>query len=411
MRYLSFLKQPNANTVEVVRRVERRAKELKEKKIIPDDVNYTIASSQAYYIENSIKNVGSSAVVGGILAVLMIWFFLHNLKRTFIIAVAIPVSILGTFILMGLSNVTLNIFSLGGLVLAVGLMLDNCIVILENITRHQKEESLSAQDAAHIGSREVASALVASTLTNLAAIIPFFFIKGITALLFRDMVVTISVAFIISLLVSLTVIPSLTAYLFKVKSKKEKEGFSKRVIERAVAVYRKFLKLILRHKVITLGSVAALFILSIFLVGTLGREFLPQIDDGKITVKVKLPVGSALEETDKVVKNLEAIIKEMPGVGKVYSMVGGYWQRRNVYEKANEADVAIELVQKSRRPIPIVAFIKKLQKPLKDKPIAGAQIKVMKTPLRGIKKTSTSDIDIRIRGYNLDTLYDLAKDI
>ncbi|MCM8771164.1 MAG: efflux RND transporter permease subunit, partial [Candidatus Omnitrophica bacterium] len=408
---LSFLKQPNANTVKVARLVEKRAQELKKKKIIPDDVNYTVASSQAYYIENSIKNVGSSAVVGGILAVLMIWFFLHNLKRTFIIAVAIPVSILGTFILMGLSGVTLNIFSLGGLVLAVGLMLDNCIVILENITRHQKEELISAQDAAHIGSREVASALVASTLTNLAAITPFFFIKGITALLFRDMVVTISVAFIISLLVSLTVMPSLTAYLFKVKSKNEKDGFSKRVIERAVTVYRKLLKLILRHKVITLGSVAALFILSIFLVGTLGREFLPQIDDGKITVKVKLPVGSALEETDKVVKNLEAIIKEMPGVGKVYAMVGGYWQRRNIYEKANESDVAIELVQKSRRPIPTVAFIKKLQKRLKDKPIAGAQIKVMKTPLRGIKKTSTSDIDIRIRGYNLDTLYDLAKDI
>ncbi|MCM8756450.1 MAG: efflux RND transporter permease subunit, partial [Candidatus Omnitrophica bacterium] len=154
-----------------------------------------------------------------------------------------------------------------------------------------------------------------------------------------------------------------------------------------------------------------LFILSIFLAGTLGREFLPQIDDGKITVKVKLPIGSAVEETDKVVKKLEAIIKEMPGVGKVYAMVGGYWQRRNIYEKANEADVAIELVTKSKRPIPTPIFIKKLQKHLKDKPIAGAKIKVTKTPLRGIKKTSTSDIDIRIRGYNLDTLYALAKDI
>lgn len=408
---LSFLKQPNANTVEVARKAEKRAKELKEKKIIPDDVNYTVASSQAYYIENSIKNVGSSAVIGGILAVFMIWFFLHNLKRTFIIAVAIPISILGTFILMGLSDVTLNIFSLGGLVLAVGLMLDNCIVILENITRHQKEESSSAQDAAHIGSREVAGALVASTLTNLAAIIPFFFIKGITALLFRDMVVTISVAFIISLFVSLTVIPSLTAYLFKVKSEKEKDGANKKVIEGIVAAYKKLLKLILRHKLITLGLVAALFIVSILLVGMLGKEFLPQIDDGKITAKVKLPVGSALEKTDEVVRKLEAIIKEMPGVGKVYSMVGGYWQRRNIYEKANESDVAIELVKKSKRPLSTPEFVKKLQKRLKDKPVPGAQIKVMKTPLRGIKKTSTSDIDIRIRGYNLDTLFEIAKDI
>jgi multidrug efflux pump subunit AcrB len=145
--------------------------------------------------------------------------------------------------------------------------------------------------------------------------------------------------------------------------------------------------------------------------GRLGREFLPQIDDGKITAKVKLPVGSALEETDKVVRKLEAVIKEMPGVGKVYSMVGGYWQRRNVYEKANESDVPIELVKKSKRPLPTPIFIKKLQKRLKDNPIPGAQIKVMKTPLRGIKKTSTSDIDIRVRGYNLNTLFDIAKDI
>jgi len=407
---LSFLKQPNANTVEVVSQINKRANELIKKKIIPDDVNYAVASSQAYYIENSVKNVGSSAVIGGILAMFMIWFFLRNLKRTFIIAVAIPVSILGTFILMGLTNVTLNIFSLGGLVLAVGMLLDNCIVMLENITRHQKETA-NAADAAHIGSKEVASALVASTLTNLAAIIPFFFIKGITSLLFRDMVVTISVAFIISLFVSLTVIPSLTTYLFKAKRETDENSFNKKVIEKIVAVYKKSLKLVLRHKVITVSCVGVLFILSLLLMGTLGREFLPQIDDGKITVKVKLVVGSALEETDEVAKKLELIIKEMPGVGKVYSMVGGYWQRRNVYEKANESDLAIELVSKSKRPLSTGAFIKKLQKQLKDNPIPGAKIKVMKTPLRGIKKTSTSDIDIRVRGYNLNTLFDIAKDI
>lgn len=407
---LSFLKQPNANTVEVVSKINKRAKDLIKKKVIPDDVNFAVASSQSYYIENSVSNVGSSAVIGGILAMLTIWFFLHNIKRTLVIAIAIPVSILGTFILMGLSGVTLNIFSLGGLVLAVGMLVDNSIVMLENITRHQKDAA-NPLDAAHIGSKEVTSALIASTLTNVAAIIPFFFIKGIASLLFRDMVVTVTVAFIISLFVSLTVVPCLSAHLFKNKKEANDDSFNKRVIERGIAIYRRMLKGVLRRKFITIGAVVLLFVVSILFIRSSGREFLPQIDDGKISIKIKLPVGSALEKTDVIVKKLEEIINTMPGVKKVYSMIGGYWQRRNVFEKANEADIIIELAEKSKRPLPTGAVIKKLQKQLKDNPIQGAKIKVMRTPLRGIKKTSTSDVDIRIRGYNLGRLYDIAKDI
>jgi CzcA family heavy metal efflux pump len=407
---LSFLKQPNANTVEVVSKISKRAQELIKKKVIPDDVNYAVASSQSYYIENSVKNVGSSAVIGGFLAMLMIWFFLHNIKRTLVIAVAIPVSILGTFILMGLSDVTLNMFSLGGLVLAVGMLVDNSIVMLENITRHQSDAANSA-DAAHIGSKEVTGALIASTMTNLAAIIPFFFIKGIASLLFRDMVITVTVAFIISLVVSLTVVPCLSAHLFKNKKEADNDNFTKRVIEKGTRVYKKLLRSVLRYKVIAISGVIILFIASLLSARTLGREFLPQIDDGKITMKVKLPVGSAVEKTDAVVKRLEGVINTMPGVKKVSSMVGGYWQKRNVYEKANESDITIELAEKSKRPLPTGEVIKKIQKQLKDNPIKGAKIKVMRTPLRGIKTTSTSDIDIRIKGYNLDALFGIAKDI
>lgn len=407
---LSFLKQPNANTVEIVSNINKRTSELIAKKIIPEDVRSDVASSQAVYIENSIKNVGITAIIGGFLAMLMIWFFLHNLKRTVVIAIAVPVSILGTFILMGLADVTLNIFSLGGLVLAVGMLLDNSIVMLENITRHQKDASCM-EEAAHIGSGEVTSALAASTLTNLAAIIPFFFITGIASLLFRDMVVTISVAFVISLIVSLTVVPCLSAHWFKFKQSSDENGFTKKLIDNGIVMYKRALTRALGHRLVIGGIVAALFVFSIILAGSLGREFLPQIDDGKVTVKVKLPVGSAVEKTDMVVKELEKRINDLPGVAKVYSMVGGYWQRKNVYEKANEADITIDLVKKSVRPVSTDNFIKKLQRSIKDDPVKGARIKVMKTPLRGIKKTSTSDVDIRIRGHNLDRLFGLAKDV
>jgi len=407
---LSFLKQPNANTVEIVSNINKRARELIEKDIIPDDVDYTIASSQAYYIENSIKNVGTSTVIGGILAMLTIWFFLHNIKRTFVIATAIPVSILGTFILMGLSDVTLNIFSLGGLVLAVGMLVDNSIVMLENITRHQSDAA-NPMDAAHIGSKEVTSALIASTMTNLAAIIPFFFIKGIASLLFRDMVVTVTAAFVISLLVSLTVVPSLSAHLFKNKKEAGDDNLNKKLITRGTAFYKKALERVLRYRIAVISGVVVLFIISLFAARTLGREFLPQIDDGRISLKVKLPVGSAVEKTDAVVKRLEEMVKTMPGVKKVSSMVGGYWQRRNVYEKANEADMTVELAEKGKRPLPTKAVVKKIQKQLKEKPLKGAKIKVTPSRLRGIKTTSAFDIDIRIRGYNLDELFVIAQDI
>ena len=341
---------------------------------------------------------------------LTIWFFLHNIKRTLVIAVAIPVSILGTFILMGLLDVTLNIFSLGGLVLAVGMLVDNSIVMLENITRHQSDAA-NPLEAAHIGSKEVTSALIASTLTNLAAIVPFFFIKGIASLLFRDMVVTVTVAFIISLFVSLTVVPCLSAHLFKSKKEANDDNFAKKVIGKGTAVYKSLLKGVLRQRGILIMGVVILFIASIFLARTLGREFLPQIDDGKITIKVKLPVGSALEKTDAVVKKLEGMVNAMPGVKKVSSMVGGYWQKRNVYEKTNESDITVELAEKSKRPLPTAAVIRKLQQQLKENPFKGAKIKVMRTPLRGIKTTPTSDIDIRIREYNLDKLFEIAREI
>ncbi|MDD5757287.1 MAG: efflux RND transporter permease subunit, partial [bacterium] len=407
---LSFLKQPNANTVKVVSQINKRSQELIKNKIIPANVSFAVASNQSYYIENSIANVGSSAVIGGILAILTIWFFLHNIKRTLVIAIAIPVSILGTFILMGLSNVTLNIFSLGGLVLAVGMLVDNSIVMLENITRHQSD-AVNPLAAAHIGSKEVTSALIASTLTNLAAIVPFFFIKGIASLLFRDMVVTVTAAFIISLFVSLTIVPSLSAHLFKNTKEADDDNFAKKIIKKGTTAYKILLKGALRHKGMVVTGVVILFMLSLFLARTLGREFLPPIDDGKITIKVKLPVGSAVEKTDAVVKKLEGIITTMPGVKKISSMVGGYWQKRNVYEKANESDITVELADKSHRPLATATVIKKLQKQLKENPIPGAQIKVMRMPLRGIKTTSTSDIDIRIRGYNLATLFGIAKDI
>ena len=130
-----------------------------------------------------------------------------------------------------------------------------------------------------------------------------------------------------------------------------------------------------------------------------------------MSVKVKLPVGSALEKTDLVTKRIEGIIKSMPGVEKLYVMSGGYWNRRNIYEKSNESDMQIQLQPKEKRPVATPLFIKKLQEKIKAEAITKTKVKVMRTPLRGIKQSSTSDIDIRVKGYNLDKLFSLAQEI
>ncbi|MFA5795240.1 MAG: efflux RND transporter permease subunit [Candidatus Brocadiia bacterium] len=407
---MSFFKQPNANTVRIVSGIEKKAKELKRKKIIPDDINYAVASSQAYYIVNSINNVSSSAIIGSILAILAIWFFLHDIKRTLIIGIAVPVSILGTFILMGFFDLTLNIFSLGGLVLAVGMLVDNAIVMLENITRHQKDSD-DPKEGARSGSREVISALAASTLTNVAAIVPFFLITGLSALLFRDFVITITVAFVISLLVSLTVVPALSAHLIKPINPNAAQTLSMRFLDGLTIFYKRLLQSALKHRVILFGSVLMMLAFSLFLIGRIGREFLPPMDDGKVTVKLKMPIGTALEKTNQVTKKIEELIKSMPGVEKFYTQAGGYWYRKNIYEKANESELQIQLLPKAKRPLATNEFVKKLQKKIKDQSIPKAKIKVMRTPLKGIRTTSTSDIDVRVKGYNLDKLYGIARDI
>ncbi|OGS43379.1 MAG: hypothetical protein A2539_07715 [Elusimicrobia bacterium RIFOXYD2_FULL_34_15] len=407
---MSFLKQPNANTVEIVKKIEKKAAELKKKKIIPEDINYAIASSQAYYIVNSIKNVGSSAVVGGLLAIIVIWFFLHDFRRTFIIATAVPVSILGAFILMGLSALTLNIFSLGGLVLAVGMLVDNSIVMLENITRHQ-HDSHNPKEAAHVASREVSSALTASTLTNLVAIVPFFFIGGIISLLFRDMVITISISFIVSLLIAMTLVPSLSAHIIRTGKKEYVFSRRKKLMDTITLRYQNILHKAISHRFLVIASAFLLFVGTIFLFKNVGKEFLPATDDGKLTVKVKIPIGTALEKTDEVTRKIEKVIQSFSDADKVYAMIGGYWQKRNVYEKANESDIQIQLVSKSQRKLSTDTLLKRLQKEFKENPIPKAKIKVMRTPMRGIMSASVSDIDIKVKGYNFNTLYEIAQDI
>ena len=207
---LSIQKQPTANTVAVADAVQERLDWLKAERLIPEDIRIRSVSDQSLYIRQALSNSGLAAISGALLAMAVVYVFLGNLRRTLIIGSAIPIAIMVTFVIMGFGGLTLNIMTLGGLALGVGLIVDNTIVMLENIYRHQRlgEGDL---DAGTHAAQEVNSAIVASTSTNLAAVLPFLFIGGLTGLLFRELIYTISASILASLAIALTLVPALAA--------------------------------------------------------------------------------------------------------------------------------------------------------------------------------------------------------
>ncbi len=214
---LSVRKQPDANTVVVAEGIGRRLQQLAESRFIPDDIHYEIISDQSFFIRNALSGVRNAALVGATLAMLVVLLFLGSLRKTFIIGLSIPLAVLATFMMMGMGELTLNIMTLGGLALGIGLLIDNSIVMLENIFRHRQLGITDPEQAAHSGSGEVASAVVASTLTNLAAVVPFLLISGLAAMIFRELILTISFAIVASLATALTLVPMLSAQLAKVQ--------------------------------------------------------------------------------------------------------------------------------------------------------------------------------------------------
>jgi multidrug efflux pump subunit AcrB len=207
---LSIQKQPTANTVDVAEVVSARLAELRERRLVPEDVRVDVISNQAVYVRQSLDNATLAALAGATLAMLVVYCFLGSVRGTLIIGSAIPISIMITFVIMALGGLSLNLMTLGGLALGIGMLVDNTIVMLENIERHQREGE-SGLEAAENAAGEVTSPIIAATSTNLAAVLPFLFISGLVGLLFRELIFTITASIIASLMVAVTLVPALAA--------------------------------------------------------------------------------------------------------------------------------------------------------------------------------------------------------
>jgi HAE1 family hydrophobic/amphiphilic exporter-1 len=320
-------KRSDAVTVDVSKEVKSRLKSLRQE--LPEDVDFDIFWDQSDYINKSIGRLYEVAGQGALFAVFILLLFLVNLRSTIIIAVAIPMCIVVAFSAMDATGITINMISMGGLALAIGMLVDNAIVVLENTYRHM-ESGKDRRTAALIGTQEVTIPIIASTFTTVSVFLPVVFVPGMVGIMFRDMSLTVVISLLASLFVALTFIPLLCSRFLKVTENVNVNSVPAKIRDLFQHLDRKYeraLRACLSHKRILIFSTIGLFLLTIFMVyplRMLGTEFFPKGDEGMFQVSVELPIATELEFTENVVQKVEAIVRQnVPDLEYTASMIGG----------------------------------------------------------------------------------------
>ncbi len=415
---VSIMKQPDANTVEVIRGLERTLQSLQESGFISPDIEFATIQDQSYFITASIRSVSSAAITGGVLAMLVILFFLGSLRRALIIGITLPLAIIATFLLMNFSGLSLNVLSLGGLALGVGLLLDNGLVMLENIFRHQKEKDKAPGEAAREAASEVRGAVIAGTMTNLAAVAPFLLMTGLAALIFRELILTISFAIITSLLLSLSLVPSLAALLAGIKRQSRLENswpiksFNNGV-EQLQQYYRNRIPGVILRKWILLPVASLLLLAAILMMRNMGSEFLPTVDDGRITMRFVLPLGTAPLPTHNVAVLLEEKIAEMPHVQTVYATAGGYFRGGQLSIRGGMIDMVVQLEDLGdRRGYSAERWVREFSAKVNELGLPFEQQRIRGPRIEGLRTSMVDDdISVGIVGEELEVLDQTARQI
>lgn len=404
-------KQSNANTVDISDKVS--AELTKIQRDYPD-FDVEMLSDTADYIKTSINNVIKTAIEAALMAIVILFIFLRDPKTSFIIGISIPTSVIATFSMMYLSGMTMNIISMGGVTLGIGMLVDNSVVVLENIYKHWKN-GMDPKVAAEVGAGEVGMAVFASTLTTLAVFIPLMFVSGTIGQLFKDLSLTITFALSASLIVSLTFVPMACSRLLNHEENRVKKGknniFSKLLdiwgkgLESLDVGYRKALVWSLCHKKRVLAIVLAAFIGTGALLPMMGVDLMPATDEGSASISIEMPKGTVLEETQKIVEKVLKEVDQIPELETVYAMVGGGGFGA---ASADTATVAMNLVKKEARERSTDQIVEELRPKLLQ--IPGAEIKISASS-SAMGSYGGGDIGIQLNGEDTDTLRAIGNDI
>ena len=349
-----ILKQSGANTVTVIDRVKAALDEIKDE--LPKGVTFHPVIDFSRIIKKVVKRTNFNAIQGGILAILVILFFLGSWRPTLIISLAIPLSVVTTFLGIYGLGYTFNIMTLGGLALGIGMLVDNAVVVIENTFRHLDELGKDRNEAAKVGATEVGMAITASTLTTMAVFFPMVLTSGIAGKLSRPLALTVCLALLASLFVSLTIVPMIASTLLKGRRRDESgPGPGRSRFEPIRNVYRRSLGWALRHRKTVIAATLLLFAGSVYMVPSLGFEFMPKQDIPILSMMAKMPVGTNLEETNRVIGNIEDILFDQPEI-QYAALVIGLTETSKMdlawgmgTADVNEAQIMVKLVDKEDR--------------------------------------------------------------
>ncbi len=401
--------QSDANLVRVAEQVRTELDNLEAG--LGDDVSFEIIIDQSTFIEDSIDSIIDMGIIGAILAMIVLWLFLGSVRTTLIIGFAIPISIISTFNLMYFQGYTINLITMGGLTLGIGLVVDNSIIILENIFR-KRELGMSPYDGALEGSREIAGAIIAATLTSMAAFLPSAFTEDIAGIIFEPLAWTVVFALFASLMVALALVPMLSHKLIGKNVDFNKKSFLPQkldiLLKKVTEIYGKAIAWGLKRRAVVVSGFIGLLVVTGLLTPFMGFEFFPPEDSGEIDVSIDYPVGTPIEETSERLQELEEQIAEIEEVDNVFSTAGGGGPDMATGGESRSGSIDVTLVEDHERStFQIVDEIRELL-PYGGGIDASVSAQDMAEEGGGM---GGEDATVIVQGDDMNVLEDLSEDI
>ncbi|MDX2430237.1 MAG: efflux RND transporter permease subunit, partial [Bacteroides sp.] len=404
---LSIYKEMRFNTVKAVEDLKDAMEDME--RALPG-FTFTVIEDQGNYISSSIGEVSDSLIGGIVLAVFVLFLFLRKIGPTAIVSVAIPVSIIATFVLMYFAGLTLNIMTLGGLALGAGMLVDNAIVVLENIFRHH-EQGEKAGDAAVKGTSQVGGAIIASTLTTIVVFIPIVYMRGASGELFKEQAFTVAFSLLASLVVAILVIPMLYSRIYRKKS--PFSGSKPQSVQ--IKSYGRFLDKVLNFRGWVLLGTLLLMVGGWFMLQNTGSEFMPKAETREFYVDLQMPEGTQLVRTEGAVFSLEEIIRELTGesleliyseIGPTSGLSGG---GDKLFDDQNMATIKVKLKADSN--LSTNSLIEVLTTHFKDNPNFTALFRQEESALSAILGTSDSPLVVELIGEEMEELEALTEKV
>lgn len=402
---LSVNKQSGSNTVQIAELAKAEFDSLLKSN---DSLQWNIVMDQSDYINMTVDNAIQNIWMGVLFAAIVLFLFLRDLGATLAVTIAMPCCILFTFLIMNVLGITLNMMSLGGITLGVGMIVDNSIVVLENIFTY-RADGYDRMEACTKGTGEVIGAVIASTLTTVAVFLPIALSGGMAGMMFKEFCITIVALLLSSLIISVTLVPLLCYFLLgstKQKSVKPQGSGATPITEKPLSrVYRSSLNFLITHRWAGIALTVVICIVSVLSVSQAGMELIPEMDEGQVSVTVSMPNGSTMEDTAAIEDRIAAIaVDTIPELEQIYYSTGS---STSIMSSSSGASVTISLVDLDQRDRSSADIAKQLRHDLQD--IAGCELTVSTSSTMSM--STDSDISVELTGDDYDQLAETADDL